>query len=133
MHKRRHPKRARVTRCRWHDGDTWHVRGRIERFIEPALLLVLSNGPMHGYDLLERVAELTGDERGLDLGNLYRVLRSLEDEGFVRSEWHAEIQGPSKRVYEITDSGRSLLGTWAEALRRTRADIDGFLTKVEGR
>jgi PadR family transcriptional regulator PadR len=110
------------------------VRGRVERFIEPALLLVLSRGAMHGYDLLERVTELTGDERGLDLGNLYRVLRSLEHEGFVRSEWHAELPGPAKRVYEITDSGRSLLVTWADALRRTRTDIDGFLTRVdEGR
>jgi PadR family transcriptional regulator PadR len=121
----------RGIRCRWYQDGAWHVRARIERFIEPALLLVLAQGPMHGYDLLERVGDLTGDDRGLDLGNLYRVLRSLEEEGFVRSTWHAELQGPAKRVYEITDSGRGLLGTWADALRRTRADIDGFLTRYE--
>ena len=86
---------------------------------------------MHGYDLLERISELTGDERGLDLGNLYRVLRALEAEGFVSSEWHAELQGPAKRVYELTESGSTLLGAWADALRRTRDDIDGFLARVE--
>jgi poly-beta-hydroxybutyrate-responsive repressor len=109
------------------------VRSRVERFVEPALLLILSEGPMHGYDLLERISELTGDERGLDLGNLYRVLRAIEADGFVRSEWHAELQGPAKRVYELTESGSALLATWAEALRRTRTDIDGFLARVEER
>ena len=122
---------SRVTRSRWYADGEWQVRSRVERFVEPALLLILSEGPMHGYDLLERISELTGDERGLDLGNLYRVLRALEAEGFVSSEWHAELQGPAKRVYELTESGSTLLGAWADALRRTRDDIDGFLARVE--
>lgn len=131
MHRgRRH---TRTARCRWYADGEWHVRGRIERFVEPASLLVLSEGPLHGYDLLERVSELTGDERGVDLGNLYRVLRSLEQDGFVRSEWHAELQGPAKRVYELTETGTGLLGTWSEALRRTRADIDRFLARTDER
>jgi poly-beta-hydroxybutyrate-responsive repressor len=88
---------------------------------------------MHGYDLLEKVSALSGDERSVDLGNLYRVLRSLEQEGFVNSAWHAELQGPAKRVYELTEAGEKLLGTWADALRRTRTDIDGFLARVDER
>jgi DNA-binding PadR family transcriptional regulator len=84
---------------------------------------------MHGYDLLDQVPQLTGDDRGVDLGNLYRVLRALEEDGLVRSEWHAEIPGPAKRVYELTPGGAEVLDRWAEALTRTRAEIDGFLER----
>ena len=73
--------RRRVARCRWRVGDRWLVRARVERFVEPALLLLLRQRPMHGYDLLEQVSQLTGDDRGVDLGNLYRVLRALEEDG----------------------------------------------------
>jgi PadR family transcriptional regulator len=121
--------RRPLVRCRWRVGDTWVVRARVERFIEPALLLLLRERPLHGYDLLEQVPQLTGDDRGVDLGNLYRVLRALEDDALVRSEWHAEIAGPAKRVYELTDSGIDVLDQWAEALTRTRSDIDGFLER----
>ena len=120
-----------MARCRWRVGDRWLVRARIERFIEPALLLLLAEGPRHGYDLLEHLSQVTADDRGADLGNLYRVLRALEDEGLVRSEWHAEIPGPAKRVYELTDAGRELLAVWVDALRRTGTEIADFLERYE--
>ena len=107
------------------------MRARVERFVEPAVLLLLREGSLHGYDLLDRLVELTGEKRGADLGNLYRVLRALEEDGFVRSAWHAELPGPAKRVYELTDDGLALLGTWAEALRHTQSEIDSFLTRYE--
>jgi len=125
-----HPRR-RIARCRWRVGDRWLVRARVERFAEPALLLLLAEGPRHGYDLLDQLPQLTADDRGADLGNVYRLLRALEDEGLVRSEWHAELPGPAKRVYEITDAGRELLAVWAEALRRTRSELDAFLERYE--
>jgi DNA-binding PadR family transcriptional regulator len=86
---------------------------------------------MHGYELLERVAELAGAERAVDAGNLYRVLRALEDEGIVRSEWNAELPGPAKRTYELTEDGVRLLDRWAEALRQTQARIASFLDRYE--
>src|SRR6266511_2867952 len=42
-------------RTRFHHGGRWHVRGRIERFAEPALLLLLAERPAHGYELVEPV------------------------------------------------------------------------------
>ena len=78
----------------------WHGRsGRIERFQVAALLLLLREHPAHGYDLLERLPSVLGDER-IDVGNLYRVLRSLEEQGLVSSEWDESVPGPAKRTYE---------------------------------
>jgi DNA-binding PadR family transcriptional regulator len=63
------------------------------------------------------------------MGNLYRALRRLEEEGLVRSQWDAEAPGPARRVYELTDAGRELLGQWVDALRRARDRIDRFLIR----
>jgi poly-beta-hydroxybutyrate-responsive repressor len=106
------------------------VRARVERFGEPALLLLLRERPTHGYELLERLPELLPDER-IDMGNLYRVLRSLEDEGVVRSEWDADAPGPAKRIYELTDEGRALLERWADGLRTAQDNVAAFLARYE--
>ena len=107
----------------------WAVRARVERFVEPSLLLLLRERPLHGYELLERIPEL-GEGR-VDIGNLYRLLRRLEDEGLVRSEWSADLPGPAKRTYELTAEGRRLLDRWAEALRDAQGTIDRFLARYE--
>ena len=99
----------------------------MERFAEPAVLLLLRERPVHGYELLEQLPELTGER--VDMGNLYRFLRLLEAEGIVRSEWDDDAPGPSKRVYELTGEGRGLLDEWASALRDAQTRIDGFLTR----
>jgi poly-beta-hydroxybutyrate-responsive repressor len=106
----------------------WGVRARVERFSEPALLLLLRERPTHGYELLDALPPLTGDAR-VDMGNLYRVLRALEQDGLVRSEWQADAPGPAKRTYELTDEGARLLDEWAAALRRSRERIDVFLER----
>ena len=108
----------------------WHVHARVERFVEPSLLLLLRERPLHGYELLERLPEL-GLEGRVDIGNLYRLLRALEDEGLVSSEWSADLPGPAKRTYELTNQGRRLLDRWAEALRRAQGTIDNFLERYE--
>ena len=80
--------------------------------------LLLSDGPTHGYELLERLPSLIGEER-VDVGNVYRALRALEEEGLVVSEWEAELPGPAKRTYTLTEDGsRPLLARWRESLGR---------------
>ncbi len=107
------------------------MRTRIERLGEAALLLLLSERPTHGYELLDALPKLTREER-VDVGNLYRVLRALEDEGLVRSEWSSELPGPAKRTYWVTDVGRAALAAWLEALVTLRADLDLFLERAKG-
>ena len=109
----------------------WAVQARIERFIEPAVLLLLRERPRHGYDLVESLVPLVGDGASVDLGNLYRLLRSLEGERLVSSRWDAEAPGPARRVYEITPAGARLLDTWAVALRSAEATITSYLARYD--
>jgi PadR family transcriptional regulator PadR len=101
------------------------VRARVERFVEPALLLLLRDGETHGYDLAESLAELVPDER-FDLGNLYRLLRSLEEEGLVSSRWRDDLPGRAKRTYELTEQGRAVLATWAASLENLSKTLGAF-------
>jgi PadR family transcriptional regulator PadR len=110
----------------------WRVLARVERFAEPALLLLLRERPAHGYDLLERLPELTGEAR-VEMGNLYRLLRGLEEEGLVSSEWDDSSPGPAKRRYAITPAGERLLDHWAEALQRSQERTARFLARYEER
>jgi PadR family transcriptional regulator len=127
------PRGGRGARCRHRvRPGHWGVRARLERFTEPALLLLLRERPAHGYELLDALPALTGDAR-VDMGNLYRVLRAAEEDGLVRSEWEAGAPGPARRTYELTADGHRLLDEWAAALRRSRERIDGFLERYEGR
>jgi DNA-binding PadR family transcriptional regulator len=86
---------------------------------------------MHGYELIELLPEVAGDETRIDVGNLYRVLRALEEEGIVTSEWSAELPGPAKRTYELTAEGRRLLDRWVESLRDAQGVIVGFIERYE--
>jgi PadR family transcriptional regulator len=103
----------------------------VERFAEPSLLLLLRERPMHGYELIERLPEVAGAESRVDVGNLYRLLRGLEEEGMVTSEWSADLPGPAKRTYELTDGGRELLDRWAESLRGAQGVLSSFLERYE--
>lgn len=111
-----HRSRRSTRRTRGRDGHgRWWAQARVERFVEPALLVVLSEGPSHGYDLAEAVEAIAPGER-VDLGNLYRLLRSLEEEGIVTSEWRDDLGGPAKRTYALTPDGAALLEAWARSL-----------------
>ena len=119
-------------RSRRHHGGRWRVFARVERFTEPALLLLLRERPAHGYDLLVRLPELTGEQR-VEMGNLYRLLRALEEEGLVSSEWDDDSPGPAKRRYAITPEGVQLLDQWVEALRSSKQRTERFLARYEER
>ena len=116
-----------------HGRHAHHLRGgRIERFQVAAILLLLRERAAHGYDLLDRLPDVVGEER-VDVGNLYRVLRTLEEQGLVSSEWDEGLPGPAKRTYELTADGADALDRWAAALTGTRDRINRFLTRYEER
>lgn len=133
QHPGHHGRRGPRSRNRWYSERTgWQVQARIERFVEPSLLLLLSEGPTHGYDLADRLATLMDAER-VDYGNLYRALREAESEGIVASEWNDDLPGRAKRTYELTSMGEELLDAWVSSLRAARESIDSFLERYSER
>jgi PadR family transcriptional regulator PadR len=100
-------------------------------FIQPRLLLLLARKATHGYELMDALRSVPGDENLADPGMLYRTLRQFEQGGLVISSWDTGGHGPARRVYQITDAGHEYLEWWATDIRKTRAQPDQFLTEYE--
>ncbi len=116
-------------RCRCRVGPgSFEVRARVERAIEPAVLVLLAERPSHGYELADALGGLLGEDRA-DFGNLYRLLRSLEAEGLVASAWSEEAPGPLERTYELTAEGAALLDAWAASLAVNQQRIAALLAR----
>jgi DNA-binding PadR family transcriptional regulator len=65
---------------------------------------------------------------GLDPSMLYRVLREMEDLGWVSSTWDEQrTQGPPRRIYELSPLGDEVLAEWAKDLELSKARIERFL------
>ena len=96
------------------DGKGRDPSGAIGRNIEPFLLFELLRAPSYGYDLIRRLGQYGFRRATEEPGVVYKVLRALEDNGSIQSEWATQESGPARRYYEITESGRAVL------LRHTR-------------
>ncbi len=75
------------------------------RFTEPSLLILvsLSDGPKHGYAIMQDVE--TGTGRPMGAGTLYAALSRLEDEGFVEPLTPVD----RRRPYRLTAVGATML------------------------
>ncbi len=104
---------------------------RIGRFVEPSLLLLLREAANHGYNLLDSLEQFGFTEGDLDPSIVYRVLREMEGEGLLISQWDTAQSGPPRRVYRITEVGEGYLAQWIEDLRRMRDELDHFITLYE--
>ena len=88
-----------------HGGRRGGRGGRAGRGdVRTALLLLLADQPMHGYQLMQAVAERTGGAWKLSPGAVYPTIAQLEDEGLVR----VSAEGGRKLV-TLTDAGREHL------------------------
>ena len=74
----------------------------------PLLALTsLGQASGHGYDLIKRLQQSGfSDVKG---PNLYPVLERLEESGLLSSAWVAGVEGPGRRVYEVTAAGKQHL------------------------
>ncbi len=71
--------------------------------IRAAILALLKDEPMHGYQIIRELSDRTGGVWQPSPGSVYPTLQQLQDEGLIRSQ---EADG-GKRVFELTDEGRA--------------------------
>jgi DNA-binding PadR family transcriptional regulator len=83
------------------------------------VLACLLDGPLHGYAIIQRAAELSGGRVRLATGTLYTALDRLAAEGHVRLVSEEIVNGRARRYYGLTDSGAGALR--AEAVRMAQA------------
>jgi len=105
---------------------------RVSRFLQPSLLLFLSKAPSYGYELIDRLGMLGFHKDAVDIGAVYKTLRRLEKEGFVKSFWSKDKTMRKKRYYRITSVGRALLRLWAERVSERKKALEKFIAVYQG-
>ena len=89
------------------------MRGRSD-VLEPAILGLLHEAPMHGYELRKRLNLVLGSFRALSYGSLYPCLKSLVDRGWIQGTEsvvapHAVASKRARIVYQLTADGKEHL------------------------
>ena len=74
--------------------------------LEYCILLVLENKPQYVSDILE---DLEKSRMIVVEGTLYPVLTRLKNEGFLGYRWEESLQGPPRKYYELTETGKLFL------------------------
>ena len=112
-----------------HDIDTCPCTGgTLDRLVQPAILVILMDGPLHGYRVAERIGEMPSFAcQKPDMSGVYRFLKTMERNGYVVSCWDVSDGGPAKKTYQITESGEACLRKWIETLEGYRKGITDLL------
>jgi DNA-binding PadR family transcriptional regulator len=85
--------------------------------LELAILGLLQDSPMHGYELRKRLNAVLGAFRALSYGTLYPALKALLAEGLIRDAGHVDGPAPplagkrARIVYELTAEGKERFNT----------------------
>ncbi|MBA2812733.1 MULTISPECIES: PadR family transcriptional regulator [Streptomyces] len=93
-------------------------RGRARRGdVRASILALLKDRPMHGYEMIQEIAERSGGAWKPSPGSVYPTLQLLEDEGLIASETEG-----GKKLFSLTESGRTAAdegpeAPWEEASR----------------
>jgi len=69
--------------------------------VRSAILALLDDRPMHGYEIIQELEERTGGRWTPSAGSIYPTLQLLEDEGLITPE---EVEG--RKVFSLTESGK---------------------------
>ena len=88
------------------DGKDRRITQLRKGILELAVMGVLYHERHYGYSLVRVISE-TGPI-SLKEGTIYPILARLDRDGLVRSEWVESDQGPPRKYYALTSSGRQL-------------------------
>lgn len=105
--------------------------GKPERYIQPSILLALSERQSHGYELIKTIQEFGFIQGQAPPGMVYRHLRQLEEEGLVSSTWNTQEGGPAKRIYRTTFEGEEVLRAWVEYMKGQAEALQNFIWRFQ--
>ena len=79
------------------------------------ILSVLSGGPLHGYGVIQRIRQLSGEMLSVEQGTLYPALYRIEQRGWISSRWGTNETGRKAKFYRLTKAGLRQLAVEEES------------------
>ena len=77
--------------------------------LDMLVLKAVSLGPLHGYRVLLRIQQISGNRLEIPQGSLYPALYRLEHEGWIAGEWGLSENKRRARYYQLTPEGKRRL------------------------
>jgi transcriptional regulator len=109
-----------------HDKQTDLLQGTLDLLI----LKAVSLGPLHGYGVLLRIQQISGEELVVQQGSLYPALYRLEHQGAISSEWGESENNRRAKYYSLTALGCERLGEETAKWERMAGIIGTILSAV---
>jgi len=82
------------------------------------ILKAVSLGKLHGYGVLLRIQQISGEQLVIQQGSLYPALYRLEHDGDLRGEWGESENNRRARYYSLTPQGHRRLTAETEKWNR---------------
>ena len=73
------------------------------------ILRTLTAGPLHGYEIVQRIQQSSDDVLKVEEGSLYPALYRMEEQGWIEAEWGASENNRRAKYYKLTRAGRKQL------------------------
>src|ERR1700743_3661005 len=99
--------------------------------LELLILKAVSLGKLHGYGVLLRIQQISGEQLVIQQGSLYPALYRLEHVGAINSEWGEIENNRRAKYYSLTAAGRKQLADETEKWNRMAGIIGTILQLTE--
>ena len=91
------------------------------------ILKTLALNPTHGWDISQRIQQISQDALRVNQGSLYPALHRLERQGWITSEWGNSENNRRAKFYRLTETGRRQLAEETENWERLSLAISRIL------
>jgi PadR family transcriptional regulator, regulatory protein PadR len=91
------------------------------------ILRSVSNEPLHGWAISERLQQVSGDALQVQQGSLYPALHRLERRGWIAASWGTSENNRKAKYYELTNAGRRQLEVERDAWEKLTAAVASVL------
>jgi len=88
------------------------------------ILKAVSLGPLHGYGILLRIQQISGERLEILQGSFYTAIYRLERRGWIKGEWGESENNRRARYYTLTPNGR-------KKLAYERAEFDRLIGAIQ--
>ena len=95
------------------------------------ILRIVALEPLHGYGIVRRIEQMSGEALQIRQGSLYPALYRMEQRGLLTADWKTNESGKEAKYYRLTATGRKHLKKELREWEKTTDIVARFLSPKE--
>ena len=109
------------------ESDPSRDAALLQGTLDLLILRVVALEPLHGYGIVRRIEQMSGEALQIRQGSLYPALYRMEQRSLLTADWKTNESGKEAKYYQLTRAGRKALQAETEGWKRLRSAIDLIL------